>query len=433
MDARKIVDAVLSAVRKELRASPPDDTVHATFVSEDPSDPNLSVISVNGSQISGVPKYAHVTDLTAGDLVECLHLGKRKPLTIMGVRKPSSSSVGSSYVAGSGLSETPAGTFNVDTGTASATGLEISGDTVRIATDAAGSGLSGGGGSALAVGAGTGITVNANDVALATTVAGNALTHTAGVLDVAPGAGLEISSDTIRIAAAAAGSGLTGGAGSALAVGAGTGITVNANDVALADTTAGAGLTHTAGVLAVGAGTGVTVNANDVAVDTSTIATKAYVDSKILFARKTANETVTSSTTLQNDNHLFVSVAANAVYIVELVGLLSGDDTADIKYVFTYPTGATLAGGQVNLFDTISGGASTAGDGNFRALAASASPSTALNAGTVDTNFVTCWYKGLLIMSSTAGTLQLQWAQINSVAVATGFLAGSYIKLDLVV
>lgn len=92
---------------------------------------------------------------------------------------------GSSYTAGSGLSESPAGTFNVDTGTASATGLEVSSDTVRIAAAVAGGGLTGGGGSALAVNAGT---------------------------------GLEVSSDAVRIATGAAGTGLTGGGGSALAI-----------------------------------------------------------------------------------------------------------------------------------------------------------------------------------------------------------------------
>jgi hypothetical protein len=176
---------------------------------------------------------------------------------------------GATYTAGSGLTESPANTFNV--------------------------------------GAGTGITVNADDVALAASVAGDGLSHTTGVLAVNVGSGLEISSDAVRIAAAAAGSGLTGGAGSALAVGAGTGITVNADDVALAATVAGAGLTHTAGVLAVVGdasitvaadqiglatgvagtgltlttgvlnvvgGTGITANANDVAVDTSVVARK---------------------------------------------------------------------------------------------------------------------------------------------------------------
>lgn len=84
--------------------------------------------------------------------------------------------------------------------TADGTTIELVGNSFRIATGAAGSGLTGGGGAAL---------------------------------DVNTGAGLEVSADAVRIAAAAAGAGLTGGAGSALAVGAGTGITVNADDVAV--------------------------------------------------------------------------------------------------------------------------------------------------------------------------------------------------------
>lgn len=104
-----------------------------------------------------------------------------------------------SYTAGLGLSETPAGTFNVDTGTASATGLEISADTVRLAAAAAGNGLTGGGGSALAVGAGSGISVTADAVAVDSTIprrytnsgvhtagASVALTHNIGHLDYVP-------------------------------------------------------------------------------------------------------------------------------------------------------------------------------------------------------------------------------------------------------
>ncbi|MFF8831369.1 hypothetical protein [Streptomyces sp. NPDC015131] len=101
---------------------------------------------------------------------------------------------GTAYTAGDGLSESPAGTFNVATGT----GLEISSDTVRIAAAAAGNGLTGGGGSALAVGQGSGISVSADAVAVDSTVArvyaGNigdgsatniVVTHNLGTRDVA--------------------------------------------------------------------------------------------------------------------------------------------------------------------------------------------------------------------------------------------------------
>ena len=81
------------------------------------------------------------------------------------------------------------------------TTIEVNADALRIAATAAGSGLTGGGGSALAV--------NVDSTTI------------------------EINSDTVRIAATAAGDGLTGGGGSALAVGAGTGISVTANAVAI--------------------------------------------------------------------------------------------------------------------------------------------------------------------------------------------------------
>lgn len=102
---------------------------------------------------------------------------------------------GTVYTAGDGLSESPAGTFNVATGT----GLETSSDAVRIAAAAAGAGLTGGAGSALAVGAGNGITVNADDVALATSTAGAGLTYTTGVLAVGAGTGISVAADAVAV------------------------------------------------------------------------------------------------------------------------------------------------------------------------------------------------------------------------------------------
>jgi hypothetical protein len=101
---------------------------------------------------------------------------------------------GTAYAAGSGLTESPAGTFNV--------------------------------------GAGTGITVNADDVALAATVAGNGLTHSAGVLNVVGDASITVAADSLGLAAGVAGAGLTLSTG-VLAVGAGSGISVAADAVAV--------------------------------------------------------------------------------------------------------------------------------------------------------------------------------------------------------
>src|SRR5262245_15271614 len=59
-------------------------------------------------------------------------------------------------------------------------------------------------------------------------------------------------------------------------------------------------------------------------------------------AVKTANESVTSSTTLQNDDELFVSVAANSTYLVQCYIKCDGAATGDIKLNWTAPASATF-------------------------------------------------------------------------------------------
>jgi hypothetical protein len=70
-------------------------------------------------------------------------------------------------------------------------------------TVGAGSGLTGGGALSgdvtLTVGAGAGITVNADDVALASTVAGAGLTFAAGVVNVGAGAGITVNADDVAL------------------------------------------------------------------------------------------------------------------------------------------------------------------------------------------------------------------------------------------
>jgi len=103
---------------------------------------------------------------------------------------------------------------------------------LQIAGAAAGDGLTGGGGSALAVNVGTGLEISADTVRIAAAAAGDGLTGGGGsALAVNVGTGLEIDSDAVRIAAAAAGDGLTGGGGSALAVNVGDGLEISSDQV----------------------------------------------------------------------------------------------------------------------------------------------------------------------------------------------------------
>lgn len=139
-------------------------------------------------------------------------------------------------VAGNGLSFT-SGVIDVlvDNST-----LQITSDTLsvkasgitsaQIATSVAGNGLSGGGGSPLAVNVdGSTLQITSDTLSVApngitgtqlnASVAGNGLAGGGGSpLSVNAGTGLEISSDAIRIATSAAGNGLSGGGGSPLAV-----------------------------------------------------------------------------------------------------------------------------------------------------------------------------------------------------------------------
>src|SRR5688500_7801947 len=72
------------------------------------------------------------------------------------------------------------------------------------------------------------------------------------------------------------------------------------------------------------------------------IATKALLDDRALLSvTKTANQSVTSSTVNVADNHLTLPVAANAIYHVSVVVIVSGAQAGDWKQQWTFPAGAT--------------------------------------------------------------------------------------------
>lgn len=143
-----------------------------------------------------------------------------------------------------------------------------------------------------------------------------------------------------------------------------------------------------------------------------------------LFARKTARETVTSSDVLQNDDHLTVTVEANAVYRVEAALKYGAGTTGDFKFGFTAPAGATLdwGGGQVGT----SGLSSESGSDlhSSKTLA-----DTFTTGGIGATTWLQAHVVGLLVVSSTAGSFTLQWAQGVSDATATNLELGSWLRL----
>lgn len=144
-----------------------------------------------------------------------------------------------------------------------------------------------------------------------------------------------------------------------------------------------------------------------------------------LVAYKATTEPVTSSTTLQNDDDLVLSVEANATYEMDLKLFHDSDATVagDIKIGWVGPSGATMNWGVHGANSAATSSTSALANMQTRVIGEVAAFGGGDSSGTVALAF------GVLVTSSTAGTLQLQWAQETSNAVATNVRAGSLLKL----
>jgi hypothetical protein len=151
------------------------------------------------------------------------------------------------------------------------------------------------------------------------------------------------------------------------------------------------------------------------------------------YIAKTADETITSSTTLQNDDHLVLPVVANAVYRFELDLYMteSTDYVGDFKMSFTCPSGATfdMHGAGAHITDLISPATNSNGEWIGKLATTSAGATLGFGVGNVLTGVRVY---GRLVMSSTAGNFQLQWAQNASDATGTTLKAGSYMTMTRV-
>jgi hypothetical protein len=141
----------------------------------------------------------------------------------------------------------------------------------------------------------------------------------------------------------------------------------------------------------------------------------------LLFAALSADAgSITSNTTLANVTGLYVAVAANKVYMFDLVAYFDAGPTGDSKWGLTFPAGATgtWSGSPAkNAADTAS---------NFAAVSiATTIAGGATNSGTV----VTAHYTGLIRTAGTAGAVQVQVAQQATDATALIVKADSHLLL----
>lgn len=147
-----------------------------------------------------------------------------------------------------------------------------------------------------------------------------------------------------------------------------------------------------------------------------------------VFARRTADATAISlSTTLTDDSALFVTVVANAVYVVQSQIIYTADPSGDLLIGWSGPASASFDWGingpgssQTTTTGTFYNGSNTiSGSDTVGGVSAVGSPVIARPGG-------------VLVTSGTAGTFKFRWAQGTSNANGTTVKAGSYLYLTRV-
>ena len=133
---------------------------------------------------------------------------------------------------------------------------------------------------------------------------------------------------------------------------------------------------------------------------------------------KTSDETVNNSATLQNDDQLFLPMAAGERWFFTVTINHVGNTTADLQYTFTIPTGATIRWGCMGTGLDVS-------EAIARCSSVTASGTVVTTAGFTTENQIVL--AGVVVNGSTTGNLQFQWAQNTATAVDTKVLANSYL------
>lgn len=140
---------------------------------------------------------------------------------------------------------------------------------------------------------------------------------------------------------------------------------------------------------------------------------------------KTADEAVTSNATPQNDDELFLPVGANEEWLGEFKIVATGATTGDISIDMAVP--ASAAGWYAIVGPTRSM-ASVEGDvlNQVRPFGSGAGSAGLLGTGATDGMIILVHF--YIAVSSTAGNIQLQWAQRVSDATATTVKVGSSVE-----
>lgn len=166
------------------------------------------------------------------------------------------------------------------------------------------------------------------------------------------------------------------------------------------------------------------------AVGTGLTLTDGGADSSVTIAsttqriRKTADESVTSSTVLQSDDVLNPTIAASEVLGIEWTLFYEGDAAGDLKLAVNVPVGATgllsVTGPEV--------AATTAVSQLNNAVTSDLTDTGTLVLGAIGAaTLLVARVRAYVVNSTNAGNVTLRWAQNASSATATILKAGSFV------
>ncbi|NUP24005.1 MAG: hypothetical protein HOZ81_49720 [Streptomyces sp.] len=140
---------------------------------------------------------------------------------------------------------------------------------------------------------------------------------------------------------------------------------------------------------------------------------------------KPSNESVTSSTAMQNDDHLVLAVSANTDYWVEAFIVYEAANGGDIAIGWSVPAGATGWW----LHDTVSQYPADGMDGIERRNIPDWA-GTRVGKGLGVGFKMVAPSRGVLRVAGTPGNLQLRWAQGASSGTATTVWAASMLRIS---
>jgi hypothetical protein len=147
-----------------------------------------------------------------------------------------------------------------------------------------------------------------------------------------------------------------------------------------------------------------------------------------ILASKTVDEPLPSSTTLQDDDTLFASVAASTTYEVSLFllfGALGAASTGGIKLGWSAPASSTFDWSPYGKIDSDATNAATSIWMSHNII----SDTVNLGGGSANTVKMAARPYGYLTTSTTPGIFKFRWAQATSNGTATIVRAGSRLLL----